>query len=66
MELKKNKAHFESRIDGIRQATSFRIEALEAALSETKLKYAREAERANMIASEMESYLLNKTVDDKE
>jgi hypothetical protein len=42
------------------------MEALEAALSETKLKYSREMERSSMIQSEMESYLLNNIVETKD
>lgn len=41
------------------------MEALESALSETKLKMSRETDRALMYASDMESYLLNKEVDEK-
>ena len=60
IELQKKTNAFNSRVDGIRKATSFRIEALESALAQTKMKYQREAERAQMYASDMESYLLNK------
>lgn len=59
MELYMRTNAFNSRVDGIRKTTSFRIEALESALSQSKLKYAREMERAQMYAADMESYLLN-------
>jgi len=36
-----------------------RIEALESALIETKIRYSREVERAQMQLSEMESRMLN-------
>jgi hypothetical protein len=38
---------------------------LESALIETKLKYKREADRAEMRVAEMESTLLNKQKDEK-
>ena len=46
-------------MDGVRNACSLRIEALEMALSETKIRCAAETNRAEMKLSEMESYLLS-------
>ena len=43
-----------------------RIEALESALIETKIKYQRERDRAEMRLAEMESQLLNKVKSDEE
>ena len=60
LELELRKEQFQTRVDGIRAATSLRIEALESALIETKLKYQKERERAEMRLSEMESQLLNR------
>lgn len=60
LELELRKEQFQTRVDGIRAATSLRIEALETALIETKLKYQKERERAEMRLSEMESQLLNR------
>ena len=50
---------FRTRVDGIRAQTSFRIEALESALIETKLKLQRERERSDMRLAEMESSMYN-------
>ena len=47
-ELKSVKLQFRNRVDGIRAQSSFRIEALEAALIETKLQKSREREQAEM------------------
>jgi hypothetical protein len=41
-----------------------RIEALESALIETKIRYSREVERAQMQLNEMQSRLLNQSLDD--
>jgi len=46
IELKTKNAAFVSRVDSIRSNAAFRIQALETALIETKLKYRREAEQA--------------------
>lgn len=46
-------------MDGIRAHTSMRIEVLESALIETKLRYKRERERAEMQLAEMESRTYN-------
>ena len=59
IELKNAKIQYRTRVDGIRAQTSFRIEALESALIETKLRYQRERERAEMQLAEMESRLFN-------
>ena len=48
LENKHLKRQFTTRVDGVRAQTSMRIEALESALIETKLKMARERERAEM------------------
>ena len=65
IELKLKKAAFVTRVDAIRNHASFRIQALESALVETKMKYKREAERAEMKLSEIESHLLNKQKSDR-
>jgi len=62
MEIMKKKSVYESRVDGVRKAAAFRIDALETALNETKLKLARERERSEMLLSEMESFYLSKWV----
>ena len=56
---------FRNRVDGVRAQTSMRIEALESALIETKLKLNRERERAEMRLSEMESRMFNMQLDIK-
>ena len=43
----------------LKQNSSARIEALESALIEIKLKYKREIERLNMHISEKESMIFN-------
>ena len=48
MELEMKEKQYRCRVDGIRNHTSMRIEALESALIETKLKLSRERERAEM------------------
>lgn len=63
IELKEKKAAFVTRVDAIRNNASFRIQALETALLETKIKYKREMERAEMKLAEMESNLLNNQKD---
>ena len=65
-EMIANKNSYRNRVDGIRAHTSFRIEALESALIETKLKYQRESERAEMQLCEMESKQMNMLEDPKE
>ena len=60
IELKLRKAAFVTRVDAIRSHASFKIQALDSALIETKIKYKRETERAEMRVAEMESTLLNK------
>ena len=55
MELALSKERFRTRVDGIRAQAALRIEALESALIETKIKYQREANRAEMRLAEMES-----------
>ena len=59
LENKNLKIAFKTRVDGIRAQTSFRIEALESALTETKLKLMRERERSDMRLAEMESHVYN-------
>ena len=59
LENKALKKAFRTRVDGIRAQTSFRIEALESALTEIKLKLMRERERSDMRLAEMESVLFN-------
>jgi len=59
IELKNTKIQYRTRVDGLRAQASMRIEALESALIETKLKLQRERERADMTLAEMESRLLN-------
>ena len=59
LELKNLKIQYRTRVDGIRAQTSMKIEALEAALIETKLKLNRERERAEMQLAEMESRVYN-------
>ena len=39
MDMKLKQEQHNARINGIRETTSFRIEALETALQETKIKY---------------------------
>jgi len=56
------KEQFRCRVDGIRASTSFRIEALESALIETKLRLQRERERAEMRLAEMESTIFNQSM----
>lgn len=65
IELRERKAAFVTRVDAIRSNASFRIQALETALLETKIKYKREQERAEMKLAEMESYLLNNKKEQK-
>ncbi len=65
IELKNLKIQYRTRVDGIRSQTSMRIEALESALIETKIRYSREMERAQMQLSEMESRLLNQSINDE-
>ena len=65
LELELRKEQFQSRVDGIRDACSLRIEALETALIETKIKYQRERERAEMRLCEMESQYLNRKKSDE-
>ena len=48
-----------TRIDGVRAQAANRIEALETALIETKLKYRREIDRSEMEKAEIESTFLN-------
>ena len=43
-EMEAKKFQFQARTDGIRAQTSFRIDALESAIIETKLKYMKQAE----------------------
>ena len=62
-ELKNLKIQYRTRVDGIRAHTSMRIEALESALIETKLRLNRERERAEMTMAEMESRTMNLYVD---
>jgi len=59
IELRERKAAFVTRVDSIRANASFRIQALETALLETKIKYKREMERSEMKLAEMESYIMN-------
>lgn len=59
LENKNMKMAFRTRVDGIRAQASFRIEALESALIETKLKLQREQERSDMRLAEMESSIFN-------
>lgn len=63
LENKNLKIQYRTRVDGIRAQTSMRIEALEAALIETKLKLSRERERAEMQLAEMESRVYNQFLD---
>ena len=58
-EIKSLKHQNRSRIDGLRAHTSMKIEALESALIETKLKMMRERERSDMKLAEMESSMFN-------
>ena len=46
-------------MDGVRNTCAIRIEALETAIIETKIKCGQEVNRAEMKLSEMESYLLS-------
>ena len=62
LENKTMKRAYRTRVDGIRAQTSFRIEALESALIETKLKLMRERERSDMRLAEMESRLFNQAM----
>ena len=62
MELDLKEKQYRCRVDGIRNHTSMRIEALESALIETKLKLHRERERAEQYQSEMESTLYNQAL----
>ena len=65
-ELKNLKIQYRTRVDGIRAHTSMRIEALESALIETKLRLNRERERAEMTMAEMESRTMNLYVDSED
>jgi len=65
IELRERKAAFVTRVDSIRANASFRIQALETALLETKIKYKREMERSEMKLAEMESYLMNQQMEKK-
>ena len=49
-----------TRIDGVRAQAAMRIEALETALIETKLKYKRDLDRLEMEKGEIESTVFNK------
>ena len=62
MELDMKEKQYRCRVDGIRNHTSMRIEALESALIETKLKLHRERERAEQYQNEMESTLYNQSL----
>lgn len=62
-ELKSLKIQYRNRVDGIRAQTSFRIEALEAALIETKLQQSKQREQAEMQLAEMESKVYNAFLD---
>ena len=59
LENKSLKMQYRTRVDNIRAQTSMRIEALESALIETKLKLQRERERSDMRLAEMESRIFN-------
>jgi hypothetical protein len=48
----------------MKKQTGFYIEALESALAQVKLKLSREADRSNMLLSEMESYMMNNHVEE--
>lgn len=50
---------YEDRLKDVKVKASMRIEALERALNELKLKRVKERERAEMTIAEMESRLLN-------
>ena len=66
MDLQHRTAAFGTRVDGIREQASLRIEALESALIETKIRCQRETDRAEMRLAEMESQMLNKVKTDEE
>ena len=53
------KQQYLTRIDGVRTQAAMRIEALESALIETKLRYKRELDRSEMIRAEIESEAYN-------
>ena len=53
-------------MNGIRAQTSFRIEALEAALIESKIKCDKERNRAEMQLNEMQSKMENMLADAKD
>ena len=59
IELKEKEKQYRCRVDGVRNHTQMQIAALESALIETKIKLARERERAEMRQAEMESTLYN-------
>lgn len=63
LENKNLKIQYRTRVDGIRAQTSMRIEALESALIECKLRMSRDRERAEMQLAEMESRLFNQHMD---
>ena len=65
LENKNLKIQYRTRVDGIRAQTSMRIEALESALIECKLRMSRDRERADMQLAEMESRLFNQHMDAK-
>lgn len=60
------KEQYIERTRQIRETASFRIEALESALIETKFKGQKEVDRIQMRMSEMESSMLNQLRSDKE
>mmetsp|Transcript_885 Transcript_885/g.1341 ORF Transcript_885/g.1341 Transcript_885/m.1341 type:complete len:170 (-) Transcript_885:1978-2487(-) len=66
MELAMKEKQYRCRIDGIRNHTSMRIEALESALIETKIKLSRERERAEMRQAEMESTQFNQALNSEQ
>ena len=59
------KQKHENQLASLRNKTALRIEALEAALNDSKLKYDAELERAQMAQAEAEGTLLGLKKDDK-
>ena len=64
--MKETVKFYEDKIAHNSTRFAFRIEALENALVETKIKMQREANRAQMELSEMESTLMNTQKSSKE
>jgi len=65
MQAKCVQEEHDQKIQDMKDKFAFRIEALENALSETKMKSRRDYERISMHAQEMESRLMNTVKEEK-